>query len=191
MSDLVMRDLSIRRGNVDVVRSLNLTVRSGSWCVVVGPNGAGKSSLLAAVAGNVAHSGELLIDGVDVGHMKPRERARILAVVPQRPELPEAMTVADYVLLGRTAHLSPFGREGAIDREIVKDVLARLDLEEFPDRRIDRLSGGEMQRALIARALAQQPTYSCSMSRPTHSIFVTNNRPWNLLTRSARPTVSR
>ena len=169
MSDLVMRDLSIRRGNVDVVRALNLTVRSGSWCVVVGPNGAGKSSLLAAVAGNVAHSGELLIHDVDVGHMKPRERARILAVVPQRPELPEAMTVADYVLLGRTAHLSPFGREGAIDREIVKDVLARLDLEEFPDRRIDRLSGGEMQRALIARALAQQPRILV-LDEPTNAL---------------------
>ena len=67
------------------------------------------------------------------------------------------MTVDDYVLLGRTAHLSPFGREGISDRQIVGDVLSRLDLERFAERRVDQLSGGEMQRALIARALAQQP----------------------------------
>lgn len=157
MSEVVIRGLSIRRGTTEVIRALDLVVSSGSWCVVVGPNGAGKSSLLESVAGNLAYRGELRIDGIDVGAMKPRDRARLLAVVPQRPELPGAMTVIDYVLLGRTAHLSPFGREGGRDRRIVCEVLSRLELEVFAQRPVDQLSGGEMQRALIARALAQQP----------------------------------
>ena len=110
-----MRQLGVRRGQIDAVRLLDLTVPSGSWCVVVGPNGAGKSSLLRAIGGTLARTGVLTIDGTDVASLKPRERAQLLAVVPQRPELPDAMSVFQYVLLGRTAHLTirPRGGEGS------------------------------------------------------------------------------
>ena len=169
MSEVVMRQLGVKRGQTDAVRSLDLTVASGSWCVVVGPNGAGKSSLLRAIGGTLAHTGVLTIDGTDVASLKPRERARLLAVVPQRPELPDAMSVFQYVLLGRTAHLSPFGSEGAKDRLVVEEAITRLDLERFHDRPVDQLSGGEMQRALIARALAQQ-TKVLLLDEPTSAL---------------------
>ena len=77
-------------------------------------------------------------------------------MVPQEPSTPPWMTVAEYVLLGRTPHLGPLAKEGRRDREAAAQALARLDLHEFRERRLGTLSGGEKQRAVVARALAQE-----------------------------------
>jgi iron complex transport system ATP-binding protein len=156
MSDVRLVDLSVRRGDDVVVRALSCAVPTGAWTMVVGPNGAGKSSLLGAIAGLHPHSGALLIDGRDVSSIPGRERARLISVVPQRPELPMGMAVIDYVMLGRTAHRSLLGRPSATDRAIVSETLLRLDLAFLSDRPVNSLSGGEVQRASIARALVQQ-----------------------------------
>jgi iron complex transport system ATP-binding protein len=171
MTSVHLEKVSVARGGVDVVRELSLNVPAGSWCVVVGPNGAGKSSLLGAIAGTIRHRGALLIDGVDVAKLSVRERARVVAVVPQRPMLPPGMSVTDYVLLGRTAHLSSFGREGKADRSIVAATLERLDLGWLAARDVVRLSGGEMQRALIARALVQH-TKVLLLDEPTNALDI-------------------
>lgn len=88
--------------------------------------------------------------------MKPQAVAQIVAVVPQHPVVPEGMRVVDYVLLGRTPHHGVMTSDSAHDLAVVGDVLAALDLEEFADREVTTLSGGELQRVVIARALAQQ-----------------------------------
>jgi iron complex transport system ATP-binding protein len=156
MSSVSIEDVSIRRGDDDVVRSLTLTMKSGSWTSLVGPNGAGKSSLIGAIAGLLPYRGRLLIDGTDVASLSIRQRATLVAVVPQRPELPAGCSVYDYVLLGRTAHRSLFGGAGRKDKQIVSSIIERLELQWLADRDITALSGGELQRATIGRALAQQ-----------------------------------
>jgi iron complex transport system ATP-binding protein len=156
MSSVVLRGVSIRRGDDDAVRSLDLDLPSGSWTSIVGPNGAGKTSLLAAIAGLLPYRGSLRIDGREVALLPVRDRAKMIAVVPQRPELPPGCSVREYVGLGRTAHRSLFGRPSAHDGTVVESVLSRLELLRLADRQVTTLSGGELQRATVGRALAQE-----------------------------------
>jgi iron complex transport system ATP-binding protein len=139
-----------------VVRDVSVHVPAGSWLAVIGPNGAGKSTLLKAVAGLVPSTGDVSVDGRSVAALGHRERARLIGYAPQTPSLPEGLTVTDYVLLGRTPHLGPLGRESRSDLDLVSGVLDRLDLKTLADRPLRTLSGGERQRAVLARVLAQQ-----------------------------------
>ncbi len=132
------------------------TVRPGEWLCLIGPNGAGKSSVLRAVAGLVAHTGTISVDGASIGLRSTTRRAALVAYVAQEPLLPEAMTSFEYALLGRNPYISYFGTETKHDRALVHDVLRRLDLTDFSDRMISTLSGGERQRLVIARALVQE-----------------------------------
>ena len=88
--------------------------------------------------------------------MSPRERALLAAYVPQHPEVPPGMSVQNYVLIGRTPHLSLLGVEGRDDFEVVDRVMDQLDLSHLAHRTLDSLSGGELQRCHLARAIAQQ-----------------------------------
>ena len=88
--------------------------------------------------------------------MSPRERALLAAYVPQHPEVPPGMSVQNYVLIGRTPHLSLLGVEGRDDYEVVDRVIEQLDLSHLTHRTLDSLSGGELQRCHLARAIAQQ-----------------------------------
>jgi iron complex transport system ATP-binding protein len=149
-------DVSVRRGRHEVIHGVSLRAPRGSWVSVVGPNGAGKSSLLLALAGLVASTGDIRIDDVSLAKMPPRARACHLALVPQQPVVPDALTVAEYVLLGRTPHLSLFATEAGRDHDVADDVLAKVDLAWAADRLVATLSGGEFHRAVVGRALAQQ-----------------------------------
>ena len=150
------RDLWVRFGPVAAVRELTLCAESGGWTALIGPNGAGKTSALRALAGLTAYDGEILIDGQDARGLGRRAVARLVAFVPQKPETPAALTVGEYVLLGRTPHISYLGGEGRRDHEAAADALGRLELESFAQRPLGSLSGGELQRAVLARALAQE-----------------------------------
>jgi iron complex transport system ATP-binding protein len=150
------RELWVRFGPVAAVRELTLRAESGGWTALIGPNGAGKTSALRALAGLVPYEGEVLLDGRDAHSLGRRALARLVAFVPQKPETPPALTVAEYVLLGRTPHISYLGGEGRADREAAARALCRLELESFAGRPLGSLSGGELQRAVLARALAQE-----------------------------------
>ena len=156
MTDLRARDLVVALGGVPVLAGVSLDVPAGSWLTVVGPNGAGKSTLLRALAGLVPASGSVELGGAPAAGLRRREWARRVALVPQDPVVPAGMSVAGYVLLGRTPHLGPFGREGAGDLAVVARTLEQLDLTDLADRPLETLSGGERQRAMVARALAQE-----------------------------------
>lgn len=151
-----LRDVSVRLGRVDVVQALSATVGRGEWVGLIGPNGAGKTSTLRALAGLVPFAGEVLVDGHTVRASSRREIARRVALVPQNPHTPPELTVAEYVLLGRTPHIGYLASESRADRLAAERAIARLSLRAFTERRLGSLSGGELQRAVLARALAQE-----------------------------------
>lgn len=157
MTGLTALDVSVALDAAPVVRNVSFAVRPAGWLALIGPNGAGKSTLLRAVAGLIPYTGTVTLGAADARAMKPRERAGTLAYVPQEPVLPPDMTVARYVLLGRTPHLSYLASPGRHDRERAGAAMERLDVARFGQRRLARLSGGERQRVVLARALAGDP----------------------------------
>jgi iron complex transport system ATP-binding protein len=150
-ADAVTVDL----GGARVLDDVDLAVAPGDWVTVVGPNGAGKSTLLRAIAGLVSHRGEVTLGGRPARELARRDRARLVALVPQTPVVPDGIRVTDYVLLGRTPHLRRLGGYGRADVAAADQALARLDLRALAERRVTSLSGGERQRVLLARTLAQ------------------------------------
>ena len=155
MTTLDCRQVDVVLGGTPVLTGVDLSVGPGEWVSLVGPNGAGKSTLLRFVCGLVAGTGTLEIDGRPAASLSRRHRARLVALVPQAPVVPAGITVADYVLLGRTPHLAPLGVESPGDLAAVHGALVRLDLVSFAGRVLSTLSGGERQRVFVARALAQ------------------------------------
>ena len=156
MSSLTLDHVSVRYGKRTVVHDFSDTVRPGDWLCLIGPNGAGKSSILRSICGLAAHTGTISVDGSPLALRSPRRRAELVAYVPQAPVLPEEMSAFEYVLLGRNPYITYFGSDSANDRSMVRSVLERLDMESFADRELGSLSGGEQQRLVIARALAQE-----------------------------------
>jgi iron complex transport system ATP-binding protein len=150
--------LGVTLGRVRVLDGVDVMAPARSWTAVVGPNGAGKSTLLRAAAGLVHHDGQVLLAGQDAARLRPKQRAAIVGYAPQAPTLPPAMTVAEYVGLGRTPYRSLLSAPRREDRDVVARAMEQLDLTGMADRLLRTLSGGERQRAVLARALAQQPS---------------------------------
>jgi iron complex transport system ATP-binding protein len=159
------RDVVVSFNGVTVVGPLSLIVGDGEWIGLIGPNGAGKSTLLKAAVGIVAHQGS-----VDLGGRERRAGVDI-AWMPQRPLMPDEMNVVNYVLLGRTPHLGYLGSESPTDLESVGRAIERLALVELSDRPLSTLSGGEAQRVVLARALAQEAPVLL-LDEPTSSLDI-------------------
>lgn len=151
-----VRELSVRHGKSEIVRALTTSVASREWVSLIGPNGAGKTTTLKALAGLVPFTGEVLVEGDTLARRSRREIARTIALVPQSPHVSSELTVAEYVLLGRIPHVGYFGGESRADRLASERALARLSLRRFTGRLLGSLSGGELQRVVLARALAQE-----------------------------------
>jgi cobalamin transport system ATP-binding protein len=152
----MLEDVTVVLGGRPVVDRISATVEEGEWLALIGPNGAGKTTLLRAIARLLPFTGTIALNGQSIMEMRRGELSRLIAVVPQEPSTPPWMTVGEYVLLGRTPHLGALAKEGRSDREAAARALARLDLLGFEERRLGTLSGGEKQRVVVARALAQE-----------------------------------
>ncbi|MGH9047553.1 MAG: ABC transporter ATP-binding protein [Acidimicrobiales bacterium] len=148
--------VTMRYGDAEVLRSVTAAVGVGEWLALIGPNGAGKSTLLRAVAGLESHDGTIRVRQEAMAHLGARRRARLVAYLPQAPQLPADMAAIDYVLLGRTAHIGYFGVETPADRALCHALLDRLCLGPLATRRLSSLSGGERHRVALCRALAQE-----------------------------------
>jgi iron complex transport system ATP-binding protein len=175
LSCLCLHEISVDVAARRIVDDVSFGVDAGEWVTILGPNGAGKTTLLKTVAGLQRFQGELRVAGLPAGPLSTRRLARLVALVPQQPVIPEELTVAEYVLLGRTPHLGYFDQESDADTAIVEEVLAQVDLGPLAGRRLASLSGGELQRAVIARALAQQPSLLL-LDEPTASLDVGRQR---------------
>jgi len=149
-------DLTVSYNGTDAVVGFNDLLHSGEWLCLIGPNGAGKSSVLRAAAGLVPYKGSVAINQTEIPAASARWRAQHIAYVPQAPVIPTDMSVYEYVLLGRNPYINYFSSETSHDRDVIDRVLDRLDLVQFSARKLGTLSGGEVQRLVIARALAQE-----------------------------------
>ena len=156
MSAVVLDGVEVRYGKEVALAPYSGRVEPGEWIALIGPNGAGKSSLLKAIAGLVRAGGSVTVGDVALDGADSRRRARHVAYVAQEPLIPDDMSVFDYVLLGRTPYIGYFGTESAHDRDVVRSVIDRLRLGAFTDRMLGSMSGGERQRVVLARALAQE-----------------------------------
>lgn len=141
-----------------IIHDVTARLEPGDMVGLVGPNGSGKSSLLRCVVGlRVPQSGRVLLDGVDVATLPRRDLAHRVAFVEQTGASPDEMTVADVVALGRLPHRGRWRGPSRRDDEIVAAAMQRLEILPLAARRWTQISGGEQQRAQIARALAQEP----------------------------------
>jgi len=147
---ITIKNLSLRYGDFYALNQITLDIPRGSWSCLVGPNGAGKTTFLKTLLGNKPYDGSITIDGVEV-----YKNLRNVAFVPQRPEVPAGMNVAEYVMLGR-ARLDGWGRESNTSRKYAMEILEEMQLAAMRQQLVTQLSGGEMQRVLIARALVQE-----------------------------------
>jgi iron complex transport system ATP-binding protein len=142
----------------EVLSGITLEVSAKEVVCLLGPNGAGKSTLLAIAYGALLPgSGEALIDGRPVAGLSRRSIARSIALVSQPGEVRFPLTVLEYVLAGRFAHVSALGFDTPKDVEIASQALNATDAYQFAGRRFNELSTGERQRVVLARALAQEP----------------------------------
>ena len=155
---VALRGLRFGWGERVVLRGVDLTIAPGEFVGLLGPNGSGKSTLLRLIGGTLrAGGGQIAVVGLQPGRVNRRALARRVASVAQTPTLPEAFTVADLVLLGRTPHLRPLRGEGERDYAAARRALIAAGCLDLAGRRLGELSGGERQRASLARALAQEP----------------------------------
>jgi len=166
---LTVRALSAAHGRVRVLDGVGLSVPVGGWLAVIGPNGAGKTTLLRCLLGFHPYEGEVRLDGTPLAGLPRRRRAQLMAYAPQSPVLPEGISTRDYVALGRTPHRPLLAGPRAADQRVVDEVMGRLELAGLADRPLATLSGGEQQRAVLARALAQQPRVLL-LDEPTASL---------------------
>ena len=158
-AEMELEDVRVLYGEREALSGLSLRLPSGGVTGLIGPNGAGKTTLLRVLSGVLASTdGRVLIRGRPMGEMSRRGLSRLLAVVPQGVDIPVAYTVGELVALGRTPYLSGWQRLSPEDVSAVHRALEMADLIGFEDRLVDELSAGERQRALVALALAQEPS---------------------------------
>lgn len=167
---LRVEDLGVELGGVTVVDGVSCAARPGELLGVIGPNGSGKTTLLRAMAGVLQPAaGAVYVGEALIGDVRPRDRARVIAYLPQSSARAHSFTALEAVLMGRYPHLGRFQVEGRRDREIALAAMARTETVPFAARRLGEVSGGELQRVLLARTLAQEPEVLL-LDEPTASL---------------------
>lgn len=167
---LAAQELAFGYRGHPVGQGVSLAVAAGEVLALLGPNGGGKTTLLKTLLGLIPpQAGSVMLDGRDLAAIPVRERARLVAYVPQSHQGTFAFTAFDVVLMGRTAHGGLFARPGAKDRAVASAMLERLGIAHLSDRSVTTISGGERQLVLVARALAQEPRFIV-LDEPTASL---------------------
>lgn len=158
MTDSVLRmeGISFRRGNREVLKGIDARFEPGQFHAILGPNGVGKSTLIEILAGQLEpDSGTTSLFGAPVAKLSARNLAQKVAVVAQSHDVRFAFSVRDVVMMGRHPHIDRFGSPSEQDFRLVEEAMAVADIRHLADRPVTEVSGGERQRTLFARALAQ------------------------------------
>ncbi|MDY6914624.1 MAG: ABC transporter ATP-binding protein [Planctomycetota bacterium] len=158
----------------NVLGGVDFTARAGRLVCILGPNGSGKTTLLRCLLGLLKpNEGEILLDGRRPSAHTARRLARLIAYVPQFPQSAFSFTVQQLILMGRFAHVGALGMVGEQDLSVAKLAMRMTDTLAFADRALSELSGGEQQRVMIARTLAQQPQLML-LDEPTSHLDIKN-----------------
>ncbi|MDZ4158810.1 MAG: ABC transporter ATP-binding protein, partial [Anaerolineaceae bacterium] len=164
---LSVNSIHVAYEEFQALRNVSFEVLPGEILALIGPNGAGKTTLIRAISGVLPlQSGQVLVNGRDLHHMTISERAKWMAFMPQALNLPPAFSAWETVLLGRTPHLNWLGKASSSDEDEARRAMHRTRTDHLAQRPVGELSGGEQQRVLLARALAQA-TPILIMDEPT------------------------
>ncbi len=156
--ELSVEGITFSYNSVDVLSDVSMAAREGEIIGILGPNGSGKTTLLRCMNRALSPKrGTVMIDGRDFREMSRKEIACQIGVVPQGANINFPFTVLDIVMMGRTPALDRFEKETESDLEIVRRAMEMTNVEGLASRPMDQISGGERQRVIIARALAQRP----------------------------------
>ena len=155
---LTARSLCVRIRKTHILRHLEFDIPDGSFVGVLGPNGSGKTTLLRSIAGSVSYSGQLTYREQELSTWPRKERARHIAVVQQNPSIHFDFTVLDFVRLGLLPTHAWLQHSDKTAASHVDEILATYNLEALQDRLLPTLSGGELQRVLLAQALIKKPS---------------------------------
>ena len=162
--NIEIKNLSLSIRNCNILNGISASVPLGSVTAVLGANGSGKSSLLKCLAGVIPYDGKIYTQ---------LDKSGKIAYVPQHPAVPVGMTLAEFVLLGRSEYTKWYFSETSLDREKCKQAITSLSLSQLAGRFVETLSGGELQRAVLARALAQEATLLL-LDEPTSALDIVN-----------------
>lgn len=168
--------------NRKVIDDLSLHLTEGDFLGILGPNGSGKTTLLRIMAGVLKpQGGEVTVKEKSLSAYSSRQRAKVIAMVPQELDILFPFTVLEVVLMGRWPYLKPLAWESEEDLRVAKDAMAATDCLPFADRLITELSGGEKERVILARALAQEPEILI-LDEPTNHLDLKHQiQTYNLL----------
>lgn len=181
--------LACAQGRRTILEGVDLEIRPGEVVGLIGANGSGKSTLLRTLAGlRPPRAGEVRVDGVSLTSYRSQERARRIAYVAQEEAAASDLLVGELVALGRVPHAGAWGSIDAEGRQAVHDALSMVDLEYATQHSLDRLSGGERRRALIARGLAQQAPLLL-LDEPTNHLDIRHQLALMRLIRNLGKTV--
>ena len=169
---ITVEDVSVSFDDVSVLDNVSVAADSGEFVGLVGPNGSGKTTLLRTISGALTPDrGRVTVDGDDIHTLSSRVASQRVAVVPQDTSISFSFDVRRIVGMGRTAHRGRFESMTVEDREAIENAMERTEITQFADRSIDAISGGERQRVLLARAIAQA-TPALLLDEPTASLDV-------------------
>ena len=151
---ITLKDVNVSLGEKQVLKHVSFSFDKG-LNFILGLNGSGKTTLLHCLSKGVTYGGNISIDGVPLEEMSPKQFARLVSIVHQKWSIPFRISVMDFVLMGRFPYLNWLGNYSKQDKELVLEELKRLHIFHLKERFIDQLSGGELQRVFLCRAMAQ------------------------------------
>jgi iron complex transport system ATP-binding protein len=153
-----IQNITVKYGDYEVLNNIYFNIKKGEFTSIIGPNGAGKSTILKAIMKNIElSSGDIIIKDKSIIKMSHKEKASIIGFVPQEYNISFDFTVYEIVAMGRNPYTTKFKKSKYDDNKIIEESLKKTNTYEFKDKYFNSLSGGEKQRVIIARALAQQP----------------------------------
>ncbi len=156
----------------EILKDINATFEKGNFYGIIGPNGSGKTTLVKNILGFVSpNKGDLIIEDINLKNYKRKDLAKKLSLVPQNTNLDNSFTARDIVMMGRAPYQKRFENDTVEDILIVNEAIDLADCKEFADKKVHNLSGGEAQRVVIARAIAQDTEWII-LDEPTSSLDV-------------------
>ncbi len=165
-------DVSCGYNKEDVVFNINFQVKQGDFLTILGPNGSGKSTLIKAIGGLIDYKGKILLDNEEVKKYKKKILGQKIAMLNQISDVTFGYTVKETVMLGRYAYMKGIFSTSEEDELIVMDAIKKVAMENFLDRDIGTLSGGQLQRVFLARSFAQEPNILL-LDEPTNHLDLT------------------